>query len=182
MNAVDLVQRLHYHRSWVNSNLLTAVSPLSNEQLRSPFQIGQGSIWKSLIHLHAAEYVWLETLLGNDDPLLQGDLAGKLPGNQQGEGGIADLEVLQQKWSDLDQQWVVYLQSLTAESLADIVYKKSTSYGLGKRHGTHRGDILLHVCTHAQYTTAQVANMLKQVGAEMLPETMLISLARLEAT
>ena len=74
MNAVDLVQRLHYHRSWVNRNLLAVVSPLSDEQLRSQFQIGQGSIWKSLLHLYAAEYVWLETLLGNDDPLLQGDL------------------------------------------------------------------------------------------------------------
>ena len=74
MNAVDVTQRLHYHRSWVNSNLLTAVSPPSDEQLRSQFQIGQGSIWKSLLHLYAAEYVWLETLLGKDDPLLQGDL------------------------------------------------------------------------------------------------------------
>ena len=98
MNAVDLIKRLHYHRSWVNSNLLTAVVPLSDEQLRSPFQIGQGSIWKSLLHLYAAEYVWMETLLGNDDPLLQGDLPGKIPGNQQGEGGITGLEELKHKW------------------------------------------------------------------------------------
>ena len=26
----------------------------------SPFQMGQGSIWKSLLHLYAAEYAWLE--------------------------------------------------------------------------------------------------------------------------
>lgn len=53
---------------------------------------------------------------------------------------------------------------------------------LGHLNGTSRGDILLHVCTHAQYTLAQVVNMLKQAGAEKLPETMLIALARLEAT
>lgn len=181
MNAVDLVQRLHYHRSWVNGNLLSAVSSLSDEQLRLPFQIGQGSIWKSLLHLYAAEYVWLETLLGNDDPILQGDLPGKIPGNQQGEGGITGFEELKQKWSVLEQRWVINLQSLTPESLDDIVYKKSTSYGLGKRYGTSRGDILLHVCTHAQYTVAQVMNMLKQAGSEKLPETMLIALARQEA-
>lgn len=181
MNAVVLVQRLHFHRSWVNSNLLSAVTPLSDEQLRLPFQIGQGSIWKSLLHLYAAEYVWLETLLGNDDPILQGDLPGKIPGNQQGEGGITGFEELKQKWSVLEQRWVIYLQSLTPESLDDIVYKKSTSYGLGKRYGTSRGDILLHVCTHAQYTVAQTMNMLKQAGSEKLPETMLIALARQEA-
>jgi uncharacterized damage-inducible protein DinB len=181
MNAVELLQRLYQHRAWVNGNLLIAAANLSGEELRSPFQIGQGSIWKSLVHLYATEYVWLEALLGNDEPLLPGDLPGKLPGNQQGEGGITGLGDLRQKWSALEQRWVGYLASLTPESLDEIVYKKSTSSGLGKRFGTRRGDVLLHVCTHAQYTAAQVVNMLRQVGADKLPETMLISLARHEA-
>jgi hypothetical protein len=33
---------------------------------------------------------------------------------------------------------------------------------------------------HAHYTSAQVVNMLRQLGVENLPETMLISLARRE--
>jgi len=181
MNAVDPVQRLHQHRAWVNGNLLTTAASLSDDQLKLPFQIGQGSIWKSLIHLYAAEFVWLEALQGNDDPLIQGDLPGKLPGNQQGEGGITDLDDLRHKWSALEQRWSGYLASLTPESLDEIVYKKSTSYGLGKRFGTRRADVLLHVCTHAHYTAAQVVNMLRQAGADKLPETMLISLARQEA-
>src|SRR5262249_30664244 len=64
MNIIELLQRLHQHRAWVNGNLLTAAATLSHEQLRSEFQIGQGSVWKSLVHLYAAEYVWLEALLG----------------------------------------------------------------------------------------------------------------------
>ena len=66
MNAVELLQRLHQHRAWANGNLLTAAAKLSDEQLRSPFPIGQGSIWQSLLHLYAAEYVWLAALLGDD--------------------------------------------------------------------------------------------------------------------
>jgi uncharacterized damage-inducible protein DinB len=182
MNAVELLQRLHQHRAWVNGNLLTAAAKLSDEQLRSPFPIGQGSVWKSLLHLYAAEYVWLEALLGNDDPLVQGDLPGKIPGNQQGQGGISGPEDLRQKWSALEQRWAGYLASLTSESLEELVYKKSTSSGLGKRFATRRGDVLLHVCTHTHYTAAQVVNMLRQTGAEKLPETMLISLARLETS
>jgi uncharacterized damage-inducible protein DinB len=180
MNAVELLQRLHRHRAWVNGNLLTAAASLSAEQLRSPFQIGQGSIWKSLVHLYAAEYVWLEALLGNDDPLLPGDVPGKLPGNQQGEGGITGLDDLRQKWQVLEQRWLGFLAALTAESLDELVYKKSTSSGFGKRFATRRADVLLHVCTHAHYTAAQVVNMLRQAGADKLPETMLISLARHE--
>lgn len=148
----------------MNSNLLTAAATLSDEALRSPFQIGQGSVWKSLVHLYAAEYVWLEALLGNDDPLVQGDVRGKLPGNQQGEGGVTGLEDLRQKWSVLEQRWVDYLASLTPEALEEMGYKVSTSSGLGKRFGSRRSDILLHVCTHAHYTAAQVVNMLRQAG------------------
>jgi uncharacterized damage-inducible protein DinB len=180
MNTVALLQRLHQHRAWVNDKLLTSAAHLNEAQLHSPFVIGQGSIWKSLLHLHAAEFVWLEALLGNDDPLLPGDLPGKLPGNQQGKDGITGLDDLRQKWAALEQRWLQYLAALTPEALDEIVYKKSTSSGLGKRFGTRRSDILLHICTHAQYTTAQVINMLRQAGAENLPDVMLISLARQE--
>ena len=91
MSAIELLQRLHQHRAWVNGNLLSAAATLSDEQLRSPFPIGQGSVWKSLLHLYAAEHVWLEALNGNEAFLVPGDLPGKLPGNQLGEGGIAGL-------------------------------------------------------------------------------------------
>ncbi len=45
---------------------------------------------------------------------------------------------------------------------------------------TRRSDVLLHVCTHASYTTAQVVNMMRQLGVSPLPEVMLIALARQE--
>ncbi len=181
MDAVELLKRLHQHRTWVNHHLLTVAGQLSEDQLSSPFQIGQGSIWKSLVHLYAAEYVWLEALLGNENPLAQGDLPGKLPGNQQGEGRISGLAELREKWSVLDQRWSEYLASLTPNGLDDLVSKKITSSGPGKRLATRRVDVLLHVSTHAHYTAAQVVNMFRQSGVENLPDTMLISLARLEA-
>jgi uncharacterized damage-inducible protein DinB len=179
MNAVELLQRLHQHRAWVNGNLLIAAAALSAEQLRSAFQIGHGSVWKSLLHLYAAEDVWLEALHGNEEFLVPGDVPGKLPGNQQGEDGITDLHDLRQKWSALEQRWVGYLAGLTPAALEEVVYRKSSSLG---RLGTRRSDVLLHVCTHAHYTAAQVVNMFRQIGVEKLPEAMLISLARHEAT
>jgi hypothetical protein len=81
MNAIELVRRLHRHRAWVNRNLLDAASGLAEEQLSATFPVGQGSIWQSMLHLYAAEYRWLEPLLGNDDPVVPGDLPGKMVGN-----------------------------------------------------------------------------------------------------
>ena len=120
----------------------------------------------------------------NDEPFhpCQGDLPGKLPGNQMGENRIAGLNELLTLWAALEQRWSDYLLDLNPDSLEDVVYKKSTSVLVGNRFGTRRSDILLHVCTHAQYTTAQIINMLRQCGVEKLPDTMLILMARQEAS
>ena len=48
MDAIDVIRRLHQHRQWVNHNLLAAVEPLTEDQLRQPFAIGQGSVWKTI--------------------------------------------------------------------------------------------------------------------------------------
>lgn len=177
MNGVDVIGRLHQHRMWANHKLLTAAETLSAGALRKELPIGQGSIWKSLTHLYAAEYVWLGALEGDETSMAPGDVTGKLPGNQEGEGAVRSLGELRARWSKLDARWAAYLDELTEDDLDREIAKVSS---WGKRHVTRCGDILLHVCTHAQYTTAQVINMLRQVGASELPDPMLISLARSE--
>ena len=180
MDAVGLIRRLHQHRAWVNEKLLAAAALLNDARLRRPYPVGQGSVWNTLLHLFAAEYVWLEALLGNEDPVAPGDLPGCLPGNQQGEGGVAGLGDLRERWAELKGRWDAYLAGLTPEALDEPVYKVSTSSGRGRRLATRRADVLLHLCTHAQYTVAQAVNMLRQAGAETLPDVMLISMARQE--
>ncbi|MEQ8851778.1 DinB family protein [Gimesia sp.] len=103
-----------------------------------------------------------------------------MPGNQRGEGGIHSLEELKERWGELEQRWIAYLQGLNEADLAQVVRKQSTSSGKGQVHQTRRSDVLMHVCLHAQYTTAQLINMLRQAGAESLPDSMLITLARQE--
>lgn len=181
MNSLDAIRRLHQHRQWVSGNVLAAARRLSDSQLRERFEIGQGSVWRSLLHMQAAEFVWLEALQGNPEPLFPGDVFGKLPGNQEGAEAIASFDELERRWRELDHRWNGYLASLTAEALGGTVYKTSTSSGAGKQFGTSRLDVLLHVCTHAHYTTAQIVNMLRQLGQTGLPDAMLISLARAEA-
>ena len=180
MDSVALIQRLNQHRSWVNDNLLAAAATLTEAQLRQPLAIGQGSIWRSLYHMYAAEYVWLGALEGNENPTVPGDVPGKLPGNQEGEGGAKTFAELRKAWGELAVRWGLYLEGLQAEALDETVYKKRTSGTDTKRYGTRRADILLHVCTHAHYTAAQVVNMMRQCGVTELPPTMLIQLAREE--
>lgn len=178
MCATDLIRRLHQHRMWVNHSLIEAASALTADQLRRLFPIGQGSVWKTLTHLYAAEYVWLAALNGDASPVAPGDLEGKLPGNQEGPGAAETPGELRNRWKELDQQWQAYLDDLQDADLDGPVDKVSSR--TGKRSATRRSDILLHVCTHAQYTTAQLVNMLRQLKLTNLPDGMLITLAREE--
>ena len=178
MNSLDLLRRLYEHRTWVNHLLLDAAEKLNEEQLRRTFSIGQGTVWRSLMHLYAAEYVWLDALLGNPNATLPGDVPGELPGSQTGEGALTTLAELRKQWQELEGRWSRYLAELTEEDLEHPVAKISTSSGRGRRLTTTRADVLLHLALHAQYTTAQVVNMLRQLGVQPLPDVMLISLAR----
>jgi len=111
---------------------------------------------------------------------VKGDLPRQIPGNQLGEGGFATLDELRQEWAQLKERWKRYLAELSPEALEEPVYKWRSAAGQTQRLATSRSDVLLHVCTHAQYTTAQAVNMLRHVGVEELPDTMLITLARQE--
>ena len=178
MNEIEVVRRLHQHRVWVNHKLIDISDSLSESKLHETFAIGQGSIWKTLTHLFAAEFVWLEAMEGSESPLAPGDRSGMLPGNQAGENAIQSLAELKRQWSELDARWDNYLAQLTSDSLSEMVYKINSKSG--ERMGTRRIDILLHVCTHAQYTVSQAVNMMRRVGVENLPDAMLISMAREE--
>ena len=177
MNSLDVVNRLHEHRAWANLRLLDAANALDEEVLRRPLAIGQGSVWKSLMHMYSAEYVWLAALGGDQQAVVPGDVPNKLPGNQEAGGGIGTLAELRTNWATLEDRWRAYLHQLAAADLEQQVSKRASS---GQIISTRRIDILLHVCTHAHYTTAQVVNMLRQLGVAKLPDVMLISLARQE--
>ena len=178
MSNLDVLRRLHQHRMWSNSRLLAAAESLPTDDLKKKLAIGQGTLWRSLVHLYAAEWAWLAALEGNEDPVLPGDRPDGLPGNQEGHGGLASLTELRDAWTQVDARWRDYLDEVREDQLDRVVNKISSTQRT--RQSTRLVDILLHVCTHAHYTTAQAINMLRQVGAASLPDPMLITMARQE--
>lgn len=78
--SASILHRLH-RRAWASENSSKPRPRSRRTRLRQPFDIGQGSVWRSLLHMYAAEYFWLETILGDEDPLCPGDVGGQLAGN-----------------------------------------------------------------------------------------------------
>jgi len=172
MTAPDLIRRLHHHRRWATARLVEAAATLSDQQLRRPFEIGRGSLWATVTHLYAAERGWLAALRGDTDPPLLGPDAFDT---------MADLRAA---WAELDAEWGDFLQALDDAALQRPITKsRSTGKWAGRVLTTPAVDVLIHVCTHAQYTAAQGVNMLRHLGvpAERLPDLQMIELSRGEA-
>ena len=176
---IALIRRLHKHRVHANRLLLAAASALDLEQLLRTFPIGQGSVWRSLVHLYAAEYVWLGALLGDPRATLPGEQPGMLPGSGASTTEPA-LDDLRARWAELDVRWSAYLERLTPDELPEPVARVNRSAPEGRPLVTSRANVLLHVALHAHYTAAQTVNMLRQLGVTPIPDLMLISLARSE--
>ena len=181
MDETTALLRMHRHRQWTNAKLLSAAEKLSDEQRHQSFAIGQGSVWRTLSHLMGAEYIWLEILLGNESPSMPGDLPNELVGNQLAEDGMRTMQELTQRWTILESRWNEYLATLTVEELARSIGKASSSSHPSQRPATSVMDVLLHVCTHAHYTSAQLIKILRQLGVTELPDLMLITMARDES-
>ncbi|MFO0874287.1 MAG: DinB family protein, partial [Phycisphaerales bacterium] len=151
------------HRLWSRTRILEAASRLTPAQLREPFPIGPGSVFAALNHLHAAEFAWLEALKGAPKAIL--------PEHDPG-GGLAPLL---RDWADLDERWGDYLSKLDDREL-DRPVTRTNRAGVTSTTAAH--DVLVHVCTHGFYHTAQIVNMLRRLGVAELPETNFITMAR----
>jgi len=157
MNAIDLIRRMHDHRRWANARLQRASRRLTDPQLRQTFPIGQGSVWATLVHLYGAEWAWIETLTGRVDAAVPGPEA------------FADLDALFEAWKLNEERWRQFLDGLTPDQLGQPIARQSISTA-GEIKTMPMSDVLVHVCTHAQYTGAQMMNMLRQLGAADLKD------------
>lgn len=113
------LKRLHDHHLWSSKRILRTIEELSHEALHRQFPIGQGTVWRSVCHLVAADYIWLESLQGNAYAYLPGDLPNELPGNQLGPEAFKDLKELETFWTKLHFSWSEFLDRTTDQDLQE---------------------------------------------------------------
>lgn len=164
MSGMDLVRRLHQHQRWVAQQLLQACRGLTPEELNKVFEMGPGSLLATLNHMYSAEFVWFEAIDGNP--------RAAFPVKQ------ADIESLAREWDKLEARWQALMGRLTDEDLDRPVVRIRPS-APDKPLSSRVSDVLLHVGTHAYYHTAQAINMMRHLGVQPLPDTMLIVMSRM---
>jgi uncharacterized damage-inducible protein DinB len=168
MNLSD-IRRLFDYTEWANDLALEAADLLPDKDLRRDVGISHQSVFGTLGHMAAAEWIWLERWEGRSPtraeawPLWTPEACG-------------DIATLNDRWSEVVDRRAQLLAGLDEARLAAELPFKLLS---GDPSSLPLIDQMQHVVNHATLHRGQVVGMIRQLGIEP-PSTDLLFFLRQE--
>ncbi|MFG0274923.1 MAG: DinB family protein [Phycisphaerales bacterium] len=146
------------HDRWAMHALFDACAPLPDEQLDRAFDMGLGTLRKTIIHILGAKQAWTDIL--HERPV-RDRLEDDAPRS------IAELRALHDAIAD---EFDAIATAHPPDGTVDAERR-------GQSYTFVRGHILTHVCTHGVHHRAQCQNMLRHLGVEKLPMSSVVEWA-----
>ena len=138
---------------WANQRLFDACDALSDADLDREFEMGLGSIRRTLMHDIGAMIGWTGVLM-ETEPVFDPDF----------ESGSPSITRLREMHGEAMQ---AFRAAATKGSWADVLEPERK----GSTYRFSRGGVLTHVTTHSMHHRAQCLNMLRHLGVEAQPES-----------
>jgi uncharacterized damage-inducible protein DinB len=141
--------RLHLdYTQWASLKLLDVAMQLTSEELNRDFGTSERSVLGTLVHIFAADRVWLYRVSGGPNPGFVSD-------------ADRSLAVLEQDWPAVLERWRLWAADLTDESvLAPLDYTDLK----GNPHRQPIWQIVLHVVNHGTHHRGQAMGFLRAMG------------------
>jgi uncharacterized damage-inducible protein DinB len=155
---LEEARTLFAYDSWANALILDAAARLADDDLRRDLEVSHRSVYETLVHLIAAEEIWLSRWKGAPR------------GRLTGAGEIPSFARLREWWKGVESERDAFVGGLSEADL-DREIELSTTGGATFRH--RFADMFRHLANHSTYHRGQVAAMLRQLG-EAPPATDLI--------
>jgi uncharacterized damage-inducible protein DinB len=147
-NANALRTHLDY-TNWASTRLVEAANALREEELTRDFGTADHSVLGTLVHVYAADRVWLGRIRGNQ------------PARFLDPEKDMRLDVLRSDWPRLLGEWRSWAAGLTDESLSAPLQYKDLK---GNPYEAPLCQIVLHVVNHATHHRGQAAGFLRAMG------------------
>jgi uncharacterized damage-inducible protein DinB len=151
MNQADYFRQLYAYNRWANLRLLEACTALTPEQWRQ----AQGHSWNTihamLVHMLAAEWVWLSRWKGVS------------PRTLLDPAETPTLAAVAARWVEVDAELQRFVAAQTPESLdqeIDFTNTRGTPYRL------RLWQMLTHVANHATHHRGELAGMQAALGVD----------------
>jgi len=145
----DDIKLLYQCNDWANNRILAAAENLTQDQLRTPNELGWGSLRGALVHILDAEFGWRKFLnneAGSRDLLRDED--------------FQDVAALRQRWELENQALWTFLNALTDEDL----YRPVISQRGDTEYRWVLWQCLTHVVNHGTQHRAECAALLTGFG------------------
>jgi uncharacterized damage-inducible protein DinB len=141
--------RLHIdYTAWASGRLLEAATALTAEELTRDFKSADKTLLDTLVHVFAADRIWLSRLRGAQRATFLD------PEDRQ-------LSALQREWPALLDNWKRHVAGIDDEQAkAHISYKDLK----GNAHTQPMWQILLHVVNHGTHHRGQAAGFIRAMG------------------
>ncbi|HPF38556.1 MAG TPA: DinB family protein [Phycisphaerae bacterium] len=140
---------LFAYNDWANDLLLDAAKQLSDEQLDREFEMGMGTLRKTLLHVESAERFWGDHWAGDEKPHWQ-DMDASIR--------MADLV---EAWRLVRQRREESFRGFDDAALLDEVVAEPAP---GMFLTFRRGETMLQIAQHGTHHRAQALNMLRRLA------------------
>ncbi len=151
MSRLHTLRDLFTHFDWSGRRVLDASSKLPDEHLDREFQMGWGTLRKTLWHIYGAEHVWLQRLHGQE------------PARFAPEEDRPALPILEEKLTQTRERRQKFLDRLSEPDVdREIRYTDRE----GRSHSSKLSHILLHISNHGFHHFVQALNMLRHAGVK----------------
>ena len=138
---------------WATGCMFDACDPLTDEQIDREFEIGIGTLRKTLMHNISAMVGWTGVMNGST-PDFSPDFGGENP----------SIDRLRRVHADAMKGFRTALKSGPWSTILEPE-RKGTSYRFT------RGGIMTHVVTHSMHHRAQCLNMIRRLGVDTQPQS-----------
>jgi uncharacterized damage-inducible protein DinB len=155
MNLTD-IRHLYDYTEWANDLAMTAAAKLPDEDLRRNVAISHNSIFETLLHMAAAEWIWLERWHGRS-PKREEAWPEWTP------EVCPDVATLRERWRDIIDRRATLIAGLDEDRLAAELPFNLLS---GDPNSMRLVDQMHHCANHATLHRGQVVGMIRQLGIE----------------
>ena len=147
--TISHLRELFDYNHWANAHLFDVAAVLGDDDLDRSFDMGTGTLRKTIQHRYGAEAIWYERIggTGHDEPRAWDAI-----------DSVADLHAASDALHAARDAWL--------NTLSDADLAKTITYKLrnGEDCRSVLADILVHVCDHGVHHRAQAANMTRHIG------------------
>lgn len=150
MIQLDTIRELLRYGDWANQQILRCAAQLSDEHLDRTFDIGRGTLRRTLMHIHAGEHVWLQRSRGSTET--------PWPDENERVSVVSLAERFGRTAAERD----AFLDGVRPDELPrNITYRDS----LGGLFVASLGEMLVQACIHSTHHRAQAVNILRRLSA-----------------